>query len=88
MNEYWSIGLIRLVIDLWRRKATCRIVEKMLKRVSKRHGLRLLDSVLVPTENFKSSLLEMGYEITSSGIVNNVNRLNCNINGFSHYYLK
>ena len=70
MNEYWSVGLIRLVIDLWKRKATCRLVEKMLKRVSKKHGLRLLDAIPVLAENFKSLLLEMGCEITNSGVVN------------------
>ena len=71
MDEYWSVGLLRLVIDLWRRKTTCRLIEKMLKHFSKKHKLAPLDAIPMLAENLKPLLLEMGYEVTSSGVVNN-----------------
>ena len=69
------MGLLRLVIDLWKRETTHRLVEKILEYISRKYRMKLLRTVQVFAEGLKPLLLEMGYEVTYTGVVNNPRRI-------------
>ncbi|RLE92254.1 MAG: hypothetical protein DRN04_10800 [Thermoprotei archaeon] len=70
MNKYWSVGILRLVIDLWKNPETHTIVDSILSNLSKKYGVEKRKAVPILAKKLEPILIEMGYEVTE-GVVNN-----------------
>ena len=77
MNKYWSVGILRLVIDLWKNPETHTIVDNILSNLSKKYGVEKRKAVLILAKKLEPILIEMGYEVTE-GVVNNSSTENVN----------
>ncbi|RLI00885.1 hypothetical protein DRO30_05010 [Candidatus Bathyarchaeota archaeon] len=70
MSKYHSVGVLRLVLDLWRSSRTHTIMDKLLKSLANYYAVELNKVFPYTVRHFERLLKLLGYEV-KGGVVNN-----------------
>mgnify|MGYP007013838946 CR=1 FL=1 len=69
MSKWHSVGVLRLILDLWKLPNTHNLIEGYLRRLAKRHRVKVNKVFPYAMKEFERFLRSLGYEVVN-GVVN------------------
>ena len=69
MSKWHSVGVLRLILDLWKLPSTHNLIEGYLRMLAKRNRVKVSKAFPYAMKEFERFLKSLGYEVVS-GVVN------------------
>ena len=73
MDKYWSVGTLRLILDLRRSPRTSSLIDELIRGCAKRYNVGMNEALSYCAKMFENLLARLGYEV-GNGVVNNRGR--------------
>ena len=74
MDKYWSVGTLRLILDLRRSPRTSSLIDELIRGYSERYNVGMNEALPYCAKMFETLLARLGYEV-GNGVVNNRGRV-------------